>query len=411
MSNCFRLTCLLVVATTAFCQLQVLEIAHSDQHFANIHRHDHSLRGLYDPSMEPDTSAVVARLFEDLAANELLIANNFSLGLVDISKAPFFKSHYSIHNQSQFLYFVKNQMQIMMNFNHLVLNAMNGEAEYQQLLAATLEYVKGRFARISTPLRSVEQFLHALEEHKTIGIFFGPEGSEFNVYKNFAASHIDFNFYHVSNAELGREIFYLKSKIEKPESPFFALIRSAEVVNEFDPHPVVLTTNLRSVKTLDGFFIPEHQPKLLEEANAGSLGTRLYQTGEKLVLYVWDGANDEGLKVFEQAVIELPKKLIYSRVSVESPFMGSFLQFFVVGGSSMTANTLYVLHVNQMRVLEVLPMQGDFDKNNIMKFVFKFYQENLPNFEKEMHEAFRNRGQTAEEPKASVADLGVSEEL
>ena len=33
-------------------------------------RHDHSLRGLYDPSMEPDTSAVVARLFEDLAANE-----------------------------------------------------------------------------------------------------------------------------------------------------------------------------------------------------------------------------------------------------------------------------------------------------------------------------------------------------
>lgn len=400
------LLCLIIPA--ALCNLEVVNIESSDDYFASVHKHTHALRGFYDTHKSPDVSPVLIRLFDDLAKTQSLIDNNFHLGLIDLAKVQFFRNHYDIVDQSHFIYFVKNQIQTMPNFNEMVLKVLQEDAYYDVLLMKVLEFVDSRFNRIASELKSIADFEEALEHHKIIGLFYAETQDQLKIHKEFAAGHIDFNYYYTTDPLLAEAVFRMKSKERMPNSPFFAVVRASELVQEFDPEPLVFTTEIYTEKLLEAFFRPERHSKMISEEQGHTLALRLYTSGEKLILYVTDDTNPAELKTFEDTVKYLPKKLIFSRVSLESPKLGPFLQFFMIAGVPMRPKTVYAIHVGRSGSLEIIPMTQVISRESIVQFVHNFYSTNRPLYETEaLHELEHHKSLT----KAPVNSGMISEEL
>jgi hypothetical protein len=372
---------LLLVAIAVQCQLQVLDLANTDEYFSPLFKSHHALRGFYDPETKPNTSEVLIRLFDDLAKDEFLIENQFNLGLVNLAKVPFFKRHYDIINQSHFLYFIKNQMQVLDNFNELIIEAVENSESYEKLLASVLEFIHAKYNRVCVELTSVEQFEQVLKRYKVIGVFFGSDDSELDVYKSFSATHVDFNFYYVKDHQLAHSIFFSRSTEERPSSSFFAIFRSAEALDQFDDKPVVFTVNVANEKTLEAFFRPQRSPKMIKESDADSIPFRIYSLGERLVLYAWDGLNRSGLDLFENTVRILPKHFIFSSISTESDYLGAFIQYFLVSHSSITPNSVYIIYLGANGALEIKTMNGDLTQQNIVSFVYNFYKNSPSDWE------------------------------
>jgi len=373
MHSSLKCVSLLLAVLATQCQLQVLDLTNTDEYFGPLHSTHHALRGFYNPDTKPNTSQVLIRLFDDLAKDEFLIANEFNLGLVNLAKVPFFKRHYDIINQSHFLYFIKNQMQVMEDFNNLVLSAVESQQHYEQLLARVLEFIHAKYNRVAVELTSFEQFEEALKKFKTIGVFIGNDERDLAVFKSFAATHVDFDFFYVTSNELGHRIFFSQSTEQKPESSFFAIIRSGEALDQFDNKPLIFTANVSNEKKLEAFFRPERNPKMIKDIDANSIPFRIYSLGERLVFYAWDGKNSSGLQLFESVVRVLPKHFIFSTVSTESPHLGAYIQYFVVGRSSLTPNNVYIIYLNHHHNVEIKMMNGKLTQQNIVSFVYDFH--------------------------------------
>jgi hypothetical protein len=381
MHSSLKCVSLLLAAFSVQCQLQVLDLANTDEYFGPLHRSHHALRGFYDPDSKPNTSEVLIRLFDDLAKNEFLIENQFNLGLVNLAKVPFFKRHYDIINQSHFLYFIKNQMQGLENFNELTIEAAENPESYDKLLASVLEFIHAKYSRVSVELTSIEQFEQVLKRYKVIGVFFASEERELNVYKSFAATHVDFNFYYVKDQQLAHSIFFSRSTDERPSGSFFAIFRSAEALDQFDDKPVVFTVSVANEKMLEAFFRPQRNSKMIKESDADSIPFRIYSLGERLVLYAWDGHNRSGLDLFENTVRILPKHFIFSSISTESDYLGAFIQYFIVGHSSITPNNVYIIYLGANGTLDIKTMNGELTQQNIVSFVYNFYKNSPPDWE------------------------------
>lgn len=396
------LACVLGLCSAAM----VEESASLDNHFNGIYKHDHSLRGFYDSTATPDTRAVMFRLFGDLAESQFLVRNNINVRLSDMGKVPELKKHYDVLNQSFLGYFIKNQLQTLENFNQLVLDTIQNDSNYQDLYVRVLRFVEEKFNRIVRPLTSIDQFEEVLSASKIIAVYFGDNDSDFAEYKDFAISHVDFDFFYVFDGELANEIFSLKADMRKPAGTVVAIVRSAELVNDFDPSPMVFTSDLRDQARRESFLEYERYPKLMAEEDATSLAHRVVVRGAKTVLYVHGDNDYDGIEEFEEAVKNLPKKFIYSHVSINSNMVGSYLQLFMMGKGGMSAGNVFIMWMNPIRTVESRAMNKDIASINIVNFVMDFYNEN--------RELFKDEPFTVQPKKSEASiqkDLGYSEEL
>lgn len=407
MHSSLKCVSLLLAVCAIQCQLQVLDLTNTDEYFSPLHNTHHALRGFYDPETQPNTSEVLIRLFDDLAKDEFLIANEFNLGLVNLAKVPFFKRHYDIINQSHFLYFIKNQMQILEDFNELALSTLENQENYDKLLARVLDFIHTKYNRVAVELTSLEQFEEALKKFKTIGVFFGSDEQDLKVFKSFAATHVDFDFFYVTDNQIGHSIFFSRSTEERPNSSFFAIFRSTDALDQFDDKPVIFTADVANEKKLEAFFRPERYPKMIKEIDANSIPFRIYSLGERLVLYAWDGQNRSGLDLFENVVRILPKHFIFSTISTESQHLGAFIQYFIVGHGSMTPNNVYIIYLNHQGTIEIKTMNGDLTQQSIVAFVYNFYKNNPADWQL----AAQETASTPEVSKIDNAEVVSSEEL
>jgi hypothetical protein len=390
------------------CQIQVIDIESQDDHFSQVHKFTHDLRGFYDSESEPGTSNVMIKLFDDLSRSEFLMEHNFNLALVNINKVPSLKSHYDILKPSHFLYFIKNQMQIMPNFDDLVSAAINDPEHYDRLHKNVLEFVTAKFSRVTQEITSEDQFEKILQKDKIIGVFIGNDGQEFDTFKEFAQTHIDFDFYYILQPIIANEIFYKRSRIEKPVMSFFAIFRSAELITEFDPSIVVFTEKIKTLAELEAFFRSERYPKMIEGQDSSSLGYRIFSLGEKLVLYIHNEEDRTEINIFKETVKVLPKKFIFSQISTESSFFGSYMQYFMFGKTAVAPNKLYIIHLSYNSEIEIIPFNDTLTREGMIKFVFTFYRNNTPGF---VLEAQRQQSEHDNHENPLNTDFGFSEEL
>ena len=377
------------------------KISSQDEHFNKVLDNDHVVIGFYDSEKAPDSRDVIKNLLDDLTRAESLGNRQLHFGFADLSEIPFLRSHYDIDTDSGFFYFVKNQLQKMPNFSPQVEKTLKSPSSYAKLLQNSLDFLNQRFNRISAPLANIQELREALHDHGVIGVYIGKEDKSFATFKSFAATHIDFDFYHVFDRELGENIFKYKTTQALPDKPVLAIIRSAELVTDFDDQALVFTDRLTSARSLEKFFAYERYPKMLGDQDAESAVNRLLYHHQAMLMFV--GGSDhssENYQAFVKAVKVLPKKLVYLTIQHDSEKLGSLLQLFMMSNQSMASEKVYFVRIEGAADVSVVPLTKTVTKTNVIDFAQPFIDEieRTSRTNPDKHEHGRPQGNSAYKP-------------
>jgi hypothetical protein len=236
--------------------------------------------------------------------------------------------------------------------------------------------LRDRVGRVNAPLRTVEEFNAAVGKHKIIGVYLGKlDGFFYEQYDDFAAKHIDFNFYHAANSHIADQIYQLTKKLPRPQDQdLFAIVRHPALIDEIDTQSLVAIDAHRLLDDYRAFFEYERFPKLRDASHGDDIFFRLYNNNQKLVLYVYNNDTSmEDLNQFKKAVYLMPRIFIFAHVNSADAKFGSYMQMFIHAGQNPTDNRVYIFHTAAGKLF-VQSIPTDIVAEKIVEGVGRYFQ-------------------------------------
>lgn len=387
-----------LLLASAACQLQVHRPANQDEYFTLIWSGNYALVGYFNSKTDRSHVEPMETLFKRLATDTQLAEWGFTLLLADTAKIPMLYSHYSMTRLPNFYFFVRKQLvkcdDFAEVFGTLARFDHNAMADFGQ------HWIHHRLANVAVELLSLAEFEAKLSAAKIIAVYFGKRDENFRIFRNWATKYINFAFYFTFSADLAREIFASRHLSEPPtDVPFLAVIRDTELITEFDPQPIVATTRVASEEELTQFFGFERFPKLMDPVMGSNITQMLFHQNEKMILLVTSaGTPKEDIAVYHQALADLPKRMIYSEVDMNSMHIAAFMQLFMLARINMTPGKLYAIHVLPSRQVDIQEMQEGLSVANILRFVSGVIEQ---------HAEFFGVARTDVQGKAQTTDGGA----
>lgn len=330
----------------------------------------------FDSKKNQFAKKLVDRLLNDLVVVDFIKARGIVLAATDLADVPMLKEHYEIPGTFAFFFYVHNQLQRFDDFAELAEDFLNQKLLYADLLEEVSKFLRGRLERINAPLRSMEDFGQALAAHKIVAVYLGRlEGFFFGQFADFAAKHADFHFYHAANNFVADQIYQQTKGLPRPqEKDLFAIVRSKALLDDMDTEALVAIDAHKLLEDYKVFFEYQRYPKLRDASHGDNLFYRLYNAGQKLVLFVYNDQSPlEHLSQFKKAVFLLPRIFMFAHVNTMDAKFGSFMQMFIQAGQNPTEDRVYIFHsVAGKLFAEVVPAGMDAEK--IVEGVGRYFQ-------------------------------------
>lgn len=366
----------LVACTLAASAAAVAQPRTQDDFFRLTFDHKFFACAVLDSKRSQFAKKLVDRLMGDLAVADVIKERGVQLGQADVADIPMLKEHYDIPGNFAFFFFINNRLQRFADFAELAEDFLAQKLLYADLLEETVKFIRGRLGRINAPLRSLEEFQHALRTHKTLGLFLGKtQGFFFDQFTDFAAKHIDFDFFHAANNYVADQIHAATAGHPRPQDQdLFAIARDASLLDDIDTKALVTLDAQRLLDDYTTFFEYERFPKLRDVSHGNDIFFRLYNSNQKLVLYVYNNQTSlEDLKQFKKAVYLLPRIFIFAHANSQDPRFGAIMQMFIQAGQNPLENKVYVFHsVGAKLFAEVVPAPMHAEK--IVEGVGRYFQ-------------------------------------
>jgi len=349
-------------------------------YFEAINKQDFTLVGFFDSQICPQCDYQFTKLFRGLGGLDIVADYAVKLLLVDFLHISFLKEHYGFEKNPNMIFFAKNQMAVFKEFAEFVEKAVDSEKAEKVLFDRSQFFLHNRIGQIAKHIYSRTNFNSIVKEKKIIGVFIGEREKGLKAFIRFAAIHPDFSFYYVTDDILAGELFAQFQRPRASKNPVFAIVRDQSVLDEFDTDPFVITDSLDSTSTLARFFDFERFPKLRNENLVHSITFNLFSNQDKILLYVgYDSSKTKNFEEFRRAVKVLPKRLVYTYTFANTQGMGYYMHLFMMAGLTVTVETIYMIHILPSRKIEVITMSKSLTKENIVNFVFEFYEKQKGN--------------------------------
>lgn len=382
----------------------VLTAADQQEHFRITKTHPYVLTIFHNGKTNQDLSEHLLKAIELVEKTEVAATHGVVAEFVDTADVPFLDSHYKLEGRRAVKFFINNKMTNFDNFhNELDEMAANSTLE-QELPLKLLMFVDLRLKKISEEVRDLDHFRNLLETNKTIGYFCGSEDDIYKQHFKVAAKNIDFKFAHTFNEAQNIIAMASLGSTPTPKCPFFAIIRHADALNEFDTNQIVTFSDFEE-KPLTEFIEFERFDRLRNPSTGSEIVKRMFAKAQPLLLYVQNDRSDlQHLSIYKEAVRALPKRFIYSHVDIDSENSTPFFQLFMMADKMMESDSLTILWVGLNRKVQLETFKGAFDKELIMEFVFKFNKNN-----EKLIKAMRDH--LYDKPKVVDDGASTSEEL
>ena len=350
------------------------EVEHQDEHFSNIHAKNYVLAVFLNPKKNGKLTQSMKSILEGLEETGSLKDTGIVVELIDTVKLPFFDSHYDLHGSNALRFFIKGQMIDMPDFDKELDELYRNSIPGHELATKIEDFIAEKIDNISIELSNIQEFKEMLQTKRIVGLYSGADNINFERFFHVARKNIDFNFAHTFDPKLKNEI-YTEFGHTAPSGDIFGVFRYAGDLNEFDDQVIVTFSNFEE-KALMEFIEFERFDKLRGPEHGNDIFKRMIHKSEPLVLFVKDKPEESWrFQVFKSAVKDLPKKLIYSHVDGESPYVGSYHQMFMLSNTTMIPETLYVLWFTPIRKIWIEQYKGNFNREDIIAFVDKIYKE------------------------------------
>ena len=348
-------------------------------HFTNTFKEPYVLLIAYNSEPHPGIDVAIRDALTSLEDDEFVKENEIILEWADCVQNEFWNKHYDLDNKNGLRFFIKNQMTTMPDFDEKVLKMMNKEWTAEQLRESVVDLMRREIDDIVNPISTLEMLTSRAKEEGVVCVYLGEKSQNFDRYFQFARKHTDASFFYNFDLKFKQEVYMKLSGLVVPKGDVFAIVKSEDMLNDFDPYQVVSLESFDTEKEMATFFEFERYPKLRNEEHANDVVRNMFFKGQILFLYAYKGTPDPQTKlVFEESVKILPSKIIYATVDTESRGSASYLQLFMMSNQMLMPETMTMLYVTPSKKVKIEAFNGEKIINNIVDFVYDFYKSKQP---------------------------------
>ena len=352
-----------------------IDIDHQDTYFTNLHANNYILAVFHNPKNNSKLTKHLKAVLQLLDESKIIKEHKIVVEFVDTVKLPFFDSHYDLEGKNAMMLFIRDQMINVEDFVFNLEQVYRNSMTESELITKLEDFVSEKINNISIEVLSIQHFRDLILSKRILGLYSGSKNTNFNIYFHIARKNIDFNFAHTFDPQLKEIIFKELEVASVPETDAFFIIRHSEELNDFDNQMVVTTTDFDE-KNLSEFIEYNRFNKLRGPEEGNEIFKRMTQKYQPLVLFVKNSSeNSDKFRIFKESVQALPKKLIYSYVEIDSNYIGSFIQIFMIENAPMNPNNIYFMWMTPMRTFKIEQYGGNYNRQDIMNFVMKSYDE------------------------------------
>lgn len=372
---------LFLLALEVTSQLPIHRPTTQDDYFSIVWARNHTLVGFIDTKTHPTHANLMTKLFNRLSQDTLLSDWDFSLVIADVSQIEMLYNHYSMGELPNLFHFVRKQLVKCPHFAATFAESLSSKNE-DELVDFGQDWIHNGLHNMALELLSLSDFERRLGNHKIIAVYFGKKDSNFQIFRRWTSKYIHFHFFYTFSDQLKRDIFVSRHLSEPPmDTPFLAVIRHTDLITELDPQPIVATLKIGSERELGQFFDFERFPRLINASMGSNITQMMFYNNEKLVVMVTSTSTPkEDIAIYHQALAELPKRMIYSQVDMNSVHIAAFMQLFMLAKVNMTPGKVYAVHVLPSRAVEIRDMTGGLTVRNILSFVGGVIEEHADHF-------------------------------
>lgn len=351
-------------------------VSNQADHFKLLSANTFVLSVIYSSADNQEIGKLIANALDNVEKHKTVNSNNVAIELIDTKEAPFFDKHYRLNGKHGARLFIKGQMAEMDHFNNDVESLLRQKISSKDMTEKLSRFVEDQIKAISIELLSYKQFKNILDSEKTVGFFYGANEKDYAKYYKVALKNMGFVFTHTMDKQIASEVFAHHANKAAPDSSVFVIIRSPEILNEFDNSTAVEFTDF-SEKALTEFIEYEKHNKLRGPSDASDIVKRIFKKFQPLLLYIKPKTeNAKDFETFKSAIQTLPKRMIYAYGEPDEENSSAFMQLFLMNGKNMSEGETNIIWMGPNRQIQMEKFTGAMDKDMLVEFVFKFNKQN-----------------------------------
>ena len=348
-------------------------------HFTNTYKEPYVLMIAYNNDTHPGVEKEIKGALESLKDSEFVQEHGIILEWADCVQNEFWNKHYDLEGRNGLRFFIKNQMTIMPEFNEKVQKMLNREWTPEELKDSVLDLMRREIDDLVRPVSSLNELKQRAQNEQVVVLYMGDKSQNYDRYFQFARKNSDATFLYNFELSFKQEVFKMMSGLVVPKGDVFAIVKSEDMLDSFNPLQVVWLESFDSEAEMSTFFEHERYPKLRDDSFGNMIVKKLFFKHQILVLYAYkETANPQNRAAYEEAVKVLPNKLIYGISDTESKDSASFLQLFMMSQQMLMPETLSLMYVTPGKKVRIESFRGEFRVNAIVDFVYDHYKRLQP---------------------------------
>ena len=314
--------------------------------------------------------------------------NKLDLQIVfaDVDKIPALEQELKINPEENSLIFYIQKIPHKLKDFDKILKKLNNLEKKDDLSKVILNFIKETMEDLSTELNNISEIETLLLKNKIIPIYLGLQNYHYGLYKLFASKHKERVFYHTFNKALIAKLYRRYTTKEQSKKDAFAILREDSLITKYDKDKLVFMTQLYSTRSLNHFYDYEIYPKLRNEDFIQVNYDLLYKDVlENMLVYIYNDDRDEqNWEEFQESIIVLPKRFIYSHVNINNEKFSIYQKLFDQAGVEIKMERLYAIHVLKNGKVICEEFKEVFSKPNITKFVMDYYEQKIKKLEEDV---------------------------
>lgn len=309
---------------------------------------------------------------------DIIIVNKIDVILVNTNLIAQLNSSFDFPDKVSVIFYFRSDSFILPDFNRHFRQLMNGELSEGDFLYIIKDFVVLNLNSYCESLGTIEVLDSILEFKKMIVLYIGEDNYDFEIYIRFAYTHPDSHFYYIHNKEIGKMFFEKYNFKENFEDSNFYILRHSSILDEFEGNFYSVFRGVRNFMLAKRFLDFELYPKLRKPEDFENIVFNLFSQHEKILLYIGgdDFMTSQSFSEYKNAIKLLPKRMIYSYSSPRVISFSYIMNLFSFVQVTVGVDNVYLLHLIKDDQIEVLTMKKTLTKENIIAFVFEFFEKN-----------------------------------
>ena len=347
-------------------------IKEKEEHFINVYSEKYIIALFYNKNSCEDVD-FLNEIINNLIKNDYIKEKSILIEKIDYGNISFFENHYELEKKTHFELFIRNKRNIFNDFDILF-----KERNLEKILNGITNFLKDKIERVAIEINNLSDLLRLIKKNKLIGLYLGEKNYNYDKFINLAQQHHDFKFFFNFNKKTKKKIFYFLSEKKFSEKDVFLILRDNSLLNDFDEEEIIkYEFKKKSGLDLEFFFEMEKNPKLRLENHKENIKKIFSKKNVAMVFLISSKTNKENINIFKKSIKKLPKKFIFTYVSIEKDEAIGYIQLFLMNGISYEQDSLYLIYSLSRNKLQIDKMTDSFNEKNIVKFANTFLDHGL----------------------------------